>query len=67
YFDEGDVVRHRLVQRIIRGYDEFKTRVAEEQAVLLESRSGANGKPAVSDSLPQEKTATYPAQAESKE
>jgi phosphate starvation-inducible PhoH-like protein len=67
YFDEGDVVRHHLVQRIIRAYDEFKTRVAEEQAVLLESRSGANGKPAVSDSLPQEKTATYPAQAESKE
>src|SRR5881296_1953889 len=46
YFDEGDVVRHHLVQRIIRAYDEFKTRVAEEQAVLLESRSGANGKPA---------------------
>jgi phosphate starvation-inducible PhoH-like protein len=67
YFDEGDVVRHHLVQRIIRAYDEFKTRVAEEQAVLLESRSGANGKPAVSDSLPQEKAATYPAQAESKE
>src|SRR2546428_4466177 len=67
HFDEGDVVRHHLVQRIIRAYDEFKTRVAEEQAVLLESRSGANGKPAVSDSLPQEKTATYPAQAESKE
>src|SRR5216110_3543221 len=67
YFDEGDVVRHHLVQRIIRAYDEHKTRVAEEQAVLLESRSGANGKPTVSDSLPQEKTATYPAQAESKE
>jgi len=67
YFDEGDVVRHHLVQRIIRAYDEFKTRVAEEQAVLLESRNGANGKPAVSDSLPQEKTVTYPAQAESKE
>ena len=66
YFDEGDVVRHHLVQRIIRAYDEHKTRVAEE-AVLHESRSGANGKPAVNDSLPQEKTATYPAQAESKE
>src|SRR5436190_8388929 len=66
YFDEGDVVRHHLVQRIIRAYDEHKTRVAEE-AVLHESRSGANGKPAVNDSLPQEKTARYPAQAESKE
>ena len=67
YFDEGDVVRHHLVQRIIRAYDEFKTRVAEEQAVLLESRGGTNGKPAVSDSVSQEKTATYPVQAESKE
>src|SRR5438132_11656170 len=66
YFDEGDVVRHHLVQRIIRAYDEHKSRVPEE-AVLHESRSGANGKPAVNDSLPQEKTATYPAQAESKE
>jgi len=26
YFDEGDVVRHHLVQRIIRAYDEFKGR-----------------------------------------
>ena len=66
YFDEGDVVRHHLVQRIIRAYDEHKTRVAEE-AVLHESRSGANGKPAVNDSVPQEKTATFPAQAETKE
>jgi hypothetical protein len=56
-----------LVQRIIRAYDEFKTRVTEEQAVLLESRGGTNGKPAVSDSVSQEKTATYPVQAESKE
>jgi hypothetical protein len=55
------------VQRIIRAYDEFKTRVAEQQAVPLESRNGANGKPAANDSLPQEKTVTYPAQAESKE
>jgi phosphate starvation-inducible PhoH-like protein len=66
YFDEGDVVRHHLVQRIIRAYDEHKTRVAEE-AALRESRNGANGKPALNDSLAQEKTATYPAQAESKE
>src|SRR5437879_7991851 len=59
YFDEGDVVRHHLVQRIIRAYDEHKTRAAEE-AALRESRNGGNGKPAVNDSLPQEKTATYP-------
>src|SRR5262245_35878833 len=42
YFDEGDVVRHQLVQRIIRAYDEHKNRVAEEQLSLLDSRNGAN-------------------------
>src|ERR1700756_1122377 len=35
HFDEGDVVRHHLVQRIVRAYDEHKTRVAEEQIPLL--------------------------------
>src|SRR5881409_1757480 len=67
YFSEADVVRHHLVQRIIRAYDEHKTRVAEERAVLLESRGSTNGKPAVSDSVSPERTATYPVQAESKE
>src|SRR2546422_9907408 len=61
YFDEADVVRHHLVQRIIRAYDEHKTRIAEEQLSLLEARSAATPKPAVRDSLPHEKTATYPA------
>lgn len=44
YFDEGDVVRHHLVQRIIRAYDEHKTRMAEVQMSLLDSRIGSNGK-----------------------
>ncbi len=35
HFDEGDVVRHHLVQRIIRAYDEHKTRIAEQQMLLL--------------------------------
>src|SRR5580765_516168 len=35
YFDESDVVRHHLVQRIIRAYDEHKARVAEQQMLLL--------------------------------
>src|ERR1700740_753457 len=40
YFDEGDVVRHHLVQRIIRAYDEHKNKAAEEQMMLLsESKS----------------------------
>jgi phosphate starvation-inducible PhoH-like protein len=41
YFDDTDVVRHQLVQRIIRAYDEHKTRVVE-QLPLLDSRT--NGK-----------------------
>ena len=36
YFDEADVVRHHLVQRIIRAYDEHKTRVAGQQMLLLD-------------------------------
>src|SRR5246500_5459177 len=35
HFDEGDVVRHHLVQRIVRAYDEHKVRVAEQQMLLL--------------------------------
>jgi phosphate starvation-inducible PhoH-like protein len=35
HFDEADVVRHHLVQRIIRAYDAHKTRVAEQQMLLL--------------------------------
>src|SRR6476469_2553256 len=42
YFDESDVVRHHLVQRIIRAYDEHKTRM-EEQLELLESKGTGNG------------------------
>src|SRR3954463_9348658 len=42
YFDDGDVVRHHLVQRIIRAYDEHKTRLAEEQMDLLDPKT-ANG------------------------
>ena len=34
-FDETDVVRHHLVQRIVRAYDEHKTRVTEQQLLLL--------------------------------
>jgi len=41
YFDDTDVVRHQLVQRIIRAYDEHKAKGAE-QLPLLDSRP--NGK-----------------------
>ena len=40
-FDESDVVRHHLVQRIIRAYDEHKSRLAEQQLSLLEPKPGA--------------------------
>ena len=59
YFDEGDVVRHHLVQRIIRAYDEHKTRVAEEQMTLLESRSSTNGR-TPAEAVPQEKLPGFP-------
>src|SRR6202522_228699 len=38
HFDESDVVRHHLVQRIIRAYDEHKARLAEQQLSLLETK-----------------------------
>jgi phosphate starvation-inducible protein PhoH and related proteins len=38
HFDESDVVRHHLVQRIIRAYDEHKVRLAEQQLSLLEPK-----------------------------
>jgi phosphate starvation-inducible PhoH-like protein len=51
YFDQTDVVRHHLVQRIIQAYDEHKTKV-EEQMLLLDgkvSTNGTNGKTAGMD------------------
>jgi phosphate starvation-inducible PhoH-like protein len=43
YFDESDVVRHHLVQRIIRAYDEHKTKAEAQQLELIESKTAANG------------------------
>src|SRR5213594_63 len=64
YFDESDVVRHHLVQRIIRAYDEHKTRVAEEQMLLLDAKGHTNGKTngAGETASPQEKTAGAPSE-----
>ena len=42
YFDDTDVVRHQLVQRIVRAYDEHKAKAAE-QLPLLESRTNGKG------------------------
>jgi phosphate starvation-inducible PhoH-like protein len=62
YFDDTDVVRHQLVQRIIRAYDEHKSRVAE-QLPLLEPKT--NGKGNGMASL--EKDGESPAQVETRE
>ncbi len=43
HFDESDVVRHHLVQRIIRAYDEHKTQVAEQQMLLLSGGKSTEG------------------------
>jgi phosphate starvation-inducible PhoH-like protein len=57
YFDDTDVVRHHLVQRIVRAYDEHKVRVTEQQMLLLtEAKTSepavANRSPASSDEEP---------------
>jgi len=49
YFDESDVVRHHLVQRIIRAYDEHKTKIEEQQQLeLLDAKGAGNGNSAKS-------------------
>jgi phosphate starvation-inducible PhoH-like protein len=35
YFDESDVVRHQLVQRIVRAYDDHKERVSKQLQLSL--------------------------------
>ena len=64
YFDDTDVVRHQLVQRIIRAYDEHKAKVAE-QLPLLESR--ANGKSNGTEVASREKDGEPSAEVETSE
>ena len=61
YFDETDVVRHQLVQRIVRAYDDYKTRLSATQLELLDTNPAANGRVTVSDTaieVPEEQEAT---------
>jgi phosphate starvation-inducible protein PhoH and related proteins len=56
HFDESDVVRHHLVQRIVRAYDEYKARLAEQQLSLLEGKAAtetktANGKNGAAETI----------------
>jgi phosphate starvation-inducible PhoH-like protein len=46
YFDEGDVVRHHLVQRIIRAYDDYR-----EQMQLSLNEATKNGKNGAAEKL----------------
>src|SRR3984957_7167003 len=67
HFDESDVVRHHLVQRIIRAYDEHKNKLAVQQLSLLESKSGTNGKTNGSDIPPLQKDIAMSPEAQAKE
>jgi len=49
HFDESDVVRHHLVQRIVRAYDDYKARLAEQQLTLLETKQSIESKIAASN------------------
>ena len=45
YFNEGDVVRHHLVQRIIRAYEDKKKTAAEQLDLGLDAKPITNGTP----------------------
>jgi len=67
YFDESDVVRHHLVQRIIRAYDEHKARIAEKQMLLsLGAKAGEvrpNVRPAQTEDSQSDESGERPAEA----
>ena len=51
HFDEGDVVRHHLVQRIIRAYDDYKGR-NEQLSLSLDVKSSNAAAPRANDFRP---------------
>jgi phosphate starvation-inducible PhoH-like protein len=51
-FDESDVVRHHLVQRIVRAYDEYKAR-GEQLTLMYTNGKSGNGKAADAQPLPE--------------
>ncbi|HEV2114831.1 MAG TPA: PhoH family protein [Terriglobales bacterium] len=62
WFDESDVVRHQLVQRIIRAYDEHKVKLAEDQMSLSLEGKGGNGNGKSAAPAVEKETAAEPAQ-----
>ena len=65
YFDDSDVVRHHLVQRIIRAYDEHKARAAEGDASPPDSH--ANGRANGTESALLDKNGSLPSEVETSE
>lgn len=65
YFDDTDVVRHHLVQRIIRAYDERKAQIEQQQLPLIEPKPTNGNRD--QKHMGQEKTAVFPAEVETKE
>src|SRR5450432_1471740 len=58
YFDDSDVVRHQLVQRIVRAYDEHKNRASDQQLSLaLDAKPKANGDAAAKMPSPETRVA----------
>jgi phosphate starvation-inducible PhoH-like protein len=49
YFDEGDVVRHHLVQRIIRAYEDKKKIASEQLDLALDAKPAIQGRPKEAD------------------
>jgi phosphate starvation-inducible protein PhoH and related proteins len=64
YFDDTDVVRHHLVQRIIRAYDEHKNRI---EAELTPSDSHPNGKANGTEAPLLEQGGSLPSEVETSE
>jgi phosphate starvation-inducible PhoH-like protein len=64
YFDDTDVVRHHLVQRIIRAYDEHKARVEGEESP---PGSHANGKSNGTESPMLDENSSMPSEVETSE
>jgi hypothetical protein len=58
YFDQGDVVRHQLVQRIIQAYDEHKEKLVHEQMALMPDSKVVPKSNGVEDTVREKKAAS---------
>ena len=67
HFDETDVVRHHLVQRIVRAYDEHKTRVSRTADAACWPSPGTPTRPAPKSRRPPRRESASRAKATSAE